>query len=46
MSINKIQKFDTFAVNLFKDKVVQEALLKAMIKKGFGKELWQLGIDE
>ena len=45
-SINKIQKFDALAVNLFKDKVVQEALLKAMIKKGYGKELWQLGIDE
>ena len=35
-------KFDDIAQNLFENEKVQEALLQAMLKKGFGKQLMKL----
>ena len=40
--LRQIQKFDSVAVNLFKDKFVQEAMIKAMLEKGIGKELVEM----
>ena len=37
--LRQLQKFDSVAVSLFKDKIVQEAMIKAMLEKGIGKEL-------
>ena len=35
--------FDDIATNLFKDKKVQIAVLEAMLKKGLGKRLMEIG---
>ena len=40
--IEKRKDFDDIGSELFKDKNVQEALLKSMLKKGLGKELMEL----
>jgi hypothetical protein len=41
-SISEIKKADSIAINLFKDKNVKEALLKAMLKQGTGKDLMEI----
>ncbi len=41
-SIRQIKKVDSVAISLFKDKNVKEALLKAMLKQGTGKELLEI----